>query len=515
MSPKTSPCPDTDNTLSSPVAPEAETPTPSGGCAARAPEHSAPYSTAGSNPSQGREAKRLTQFEDLPIEIHDQILDHLFGVRGLSSGVKMSGRRTAQGWSKAMRYQRREHIWCLALVSRTWRVLVQRRIYRHLKIKGTDDSLRDFSSWLGSRPRLAHYIRHIEVWMPVWSRESDVLTDGPYVSVAVFDSVATVQTSTTDQERASSFAFHVATLGSIFRTIQTSVPAAQILTLEGGHCKNSPMVRYFADSPGGETSGKALPVLSKIEVLVMGGAWNIVRSQHDFDLLTRALPGIQELHCAYTNPTLNTYSALTQMLPNLPRGLGIVDETEPPHLCPVLGGLMPQLESFTYTGKVCAGLFREAMRPTRPSKLKHLALTVKSCCRPAIPFNAFRLPSVMGVMTRTFIEAFTALVTEAVGALAIHKSLDHVRIHMVDIDSPFPMIEPYFDFMGGECIGLWSEEILEKLHSARPGATFASLERGIRTLHRPGRKVKIQCPTTRPLSIKAEVYEEIVDRPQV
>lgn len=131
MSPKTSPCPDTDNTLSSSsVAPEAADP-PSGDCAARAPQHDAPSSTAGSNPSQGQEAKRLTQFEDLPIEIHGQILDHLFGVRGLASGVKITGRRTAQRWSKAMRYQRREHIWCLALVSRTWRVLVQQRIYRH------------------------------------------------------------------------------------------------------------------------------------------------------------------------------------------------------------------------------------------------------------------------------------------------------------------------------------------------------------------------------------------------
>lgn len=367
--------------------------------------------------------------------------------------------------------------------------------------------------------------------MPVRTgRDSDALADGPYVSVAVFDSVATVQTTTADQERAS-FSFHVATLDSIFRTIQTSVPAAQILTLEGGHCKNSPMVRYFADSPSGYSSGKGLPVLSNIQALVMGGAWNIVRSQQDFNLLTRALPGIQEWHCAYTNPTLNTYCALTQILPSLSSRIvhlslnmegffnadlalrGIVDESEPPHLCPVLGGLMPQLESFTYTGKVCAGLFREAMKPTRPSRLKHLALIVKSCCRPATPFNTFRLPSVMGVMSRTFIEAFTALVTDAVGALAMHQSLDHVRIHMVDIDSPFPMIEPYFDFMKGRCIGLWSDEILEKLHSARPGASFVSLERGIRMLHRPGRKVEIQCPATRPLSIKAEVYEEIVDRP--
>ena len=68
-------------------------------------------------------------FEDLPVEIHEAILDHLLGERTSSStgGLRM------RSWAKALRHPRRKDLANLALVSQLWRPLVQERIYRHSK----------------------------------------------------------------------------------------------------------------------------------------------------------------------------------------------------------------------------------------------------------------------------------------------------------------------------------------------------------------------------------------------
>lgn len=78
--------------------------------------------------SQGRPELRL---EDLPYEIHEAILDHLFGVRASALSSATSANSGARTWNKALRHPRRKALSNLALVSPVWRPLIQERIYRH------------------------------------------------------------------------------------------------------------------------------------------------------------------------------------------------------------------------------------------------------------------------------------------------------------------------------------------------------------------------------------------------
>lgn len=70
------------------------------------------------------------QFEHLPIEIHEAILDHLFGERASASGNNGPG-PSSRSWVKALRHPRRKALSDLSLISPLWRTLVQERIFRH------------------------------------------------------------------------------------------------------------------------------------------------------------------------------------------------------------------------------------------------------------------------------------------------------------------------------------------------------------------------------------------------
>jgi hypothetical protein len=82
--------------------------------------------------SQG---KPELHFVDLPAEIHEAIADHIFGKR-VPTGP---GRDASQTWNKDLRHPRRKALSALSLICRTWRVIVQRRIYRHSKFHLTRD----------------------------------------------------------------------------------------------------------------------------------------------------------------------------------------------------------------------------------------------------------------------------------------------------------------------------------------------------------------------------------------
>lgn len=73
-----------------------------------------------------------TRLNDLPIEIHNTILDYLAGSMGSLSSS--SSRCTRRDWSKSCRHPRRKQLSDLALVSRTWRQLLQERLYRHSEL---------------------------------------------------------------------------------------------------------------------------------------------------------------------------------------------------------------------------------------------------------------------------------------------------------------------------------------------------------------------------------------------
>ena len=67
-------------------------------------------------------------FYDLPMEIHETIVDHLVGPL---ESVGILSDPSTRNWSKAMRHPRRKQMSDLALVSRAWKSLIQKRVYRH------------------------------------------------------------------------------------------------------------------------------------------------------------------------------------------------------------------------------------------------------------------------------------------------------------------------------------------------------------------------------------------------
>lgn len=73
------------------------------------------------------------RFHDLPAEVHEAILDHLFGERvsALTMGAPW---KSARNWNRCLRHPRRKVLSDLALISPVWRVLVQDRIYRHSQL---------------------------------------------------------------------------------------------------------------------------------------------------------------------------------------------------------------------------------------------------------------------------------------------------------------------------------------------------------------------------------------------
>lgn len=76
----------------------------------------------------GKHGKTL---EDLPLEIQGLILDYLFGEIHSVASTSTSLKSAVIRLSSAMRHPRRKALTDVALVSPTWRELVQERIYRH------------------------------------------------------------------------------------------------------------------------------------------------------------------------------------------------------------------------------------------------------------------------------------------------------------------------------------------------------------------------------------------------
>ena len=74
---------------------------------------------------------RRTQLQDLPEEIQQGVLDMLMGSLSSTSSSITSQTQGMRNWSTAMRHPRGRHHSDLALVSRTWRRMIQERLYRH------------------------------------------------------------------------------------------------------------------------------------------------------------------------------------------------------------------------------------------------------------------------------------------------------------------------------------------------------------------------------------------------
>ncbi|PWY78048.1 hypothetical protein BO94DRAFT_472422 [Aspergillus sclerotioniger CBS 115572] len=495
-----------------------------------------------------RSCRSELHFEDLPIEIHEAILDYLFGERA-SAFTSCAPGKSVRSWNKSLRHPRRKALSNLALITPVWRALVQDRIYRHIKIKGTTDELAESARWFRAHPHLAPYVRHVELWIPVWGKRA--VKNSSHLPPARrfndedadFDPVApqaTIAWDDSDTNHSTDYRYHYAshnaTLEEMFSHVKSNFPEARILTLEGGHCKRPPMVRQFRQDPSGQTGRLRLPTLPDIQTFVMRGAWNIMREYRHWWNMSQALPGVREWHCAYAKPKIEGYQTVADILLRISPPLvhvnislegfynkdntqsgWIHDGISPPHLCRLLGEAAPRLESLAFTGKVCACLFhstRAFMSTwTAKSKLKSLDLVVKTCCRekrtnPGLGF----LDDFSGITNLNFIRSFEKLVLGAVHSLQVHSALSYMRIRFIDLDSACPPLNPYFQLVDNECTGLWSERILETLHEARPQAHYVELSDGIYPQYGHNRQiVGAVYPRTRPLSIHASTYKVIAD----
>lgn len=77
--------------------------------------------------SRQTEGSSKLTFSRLPTEVHELILDHLFGIRASTA----NGALTCRGWSTALRHSRRRQLSDVALVNRSYRELVQTRLFKH------------------------------------------------------------------------------------------------------------------------------------------------------------------------------------------------------------------------------------------------------------------------------------------------------------------------------------------------------------------------------------------------
>jgi hypothetical protein len=391
------------------------------------------------------DAYNTPTLSSLPIEIHECILDHVFGLRApASTRVSSAGSKVFRGWGSALRHCRRREVSELALVSQQWRDLVQERLYRHIKIKGTRDSVDQSTDWFHEHPNLCAYVKHIEIWFPVFQHRK---------------AIERILRIPSDRDLLRFIAGHEdpgnsipypspnnnCTLEETFRFVQLTFSNACILTLEGGDRKKPPMVKQFLT----ETADQSLPLLETITTLVCKGQWNLLRSNDDFQTVIAALPNVAEWHGSYAKPKSKSYLSMAEILPKLPSNLTHLNlclesdfRREPvspaffrkvtlkTHFCAEMAKAMPALEHFAYTGRICHSFFDVASRlsNSRSTRLRSVDLTVKNVCRPLFQWN-----DGSGITDMAFIMAFEGLCMSAVRSLKTLAALEFLRIRFIDL----------------------------------------------------------------------------------
>lgn len=383
-----------------------------------------------------------TNLNDLPAEIHECILDHLFGYRVSASSKSSLGMPSVtRSWGTALRHSRRRELSSLALVSSVWRVLIQERLYRHIKIKATVQSLNETIPYFTEHPHLRNYVKHLELWFAVFQpkQTARTLTSNPSLPAVTLDGLVNASYVLPNDNCSLEEAFYF--VGSTF-------PEICVLTLEGGERKKAPKVRHYITE--GDREGP-LPSVPPVRTLVCKGQWNLIRSDDDFLAIVGALPNLQEWHGNYSKAKSKAYLSMAAILPRLPTNLtslslnleGVEYRREvsfPPyflkvhntiHFCTRLAEAAPGLEHLAYTGRVCRGFFEILSKLVNPrsTRLKTIDLTVKNCCRHVVHWNE----SGSGITDMNFIHAFEALVLAGIKALAKLKAVEYLRIRYVDL----------------------------------------------------------------------------------
>jgi hypothetical protein len=240
------------------------------------------------------------------------------------------------------------------------------------------------------------------------------------------------------------------------------------------------------------------------------------------------LPSVEEWHCGYAKPRVEAELTINDILSQPPirwrsvnvcldgmyskdtttlgSSSGLVNARQI-HLCERLGNMLPQLESLSYTGKICEGFWKSALAQLAQTKaecrLQSLEIVVKSCCRQRVTTLDTvtgeelqeELGGVMadgaGISNLVFIKAFERLVLSTVDALKWATNLNYIRIRYIDLDSECTHLNPYWILDGRQCWGIWSEEIVERLQQCRPETHYVELGDGIEM----GGKITPEPPT--------------------
>jgi hypothetical protein len=375
---------------------------------------------------------------DLPAEIHECVLDHLFGFR-----VSTTSKSSIVRWGTALRHSRRKELSELALVSPVWRGLIQERLYRHIKIKATAESMHDFLDWFVMHEHLRPHVKHIELWFPVFE---------PKYSLQTLASLNTLPTVTVDGLTQTSYTLPAdnCSLEDAFEVIGMMLPEVCVLTLEGGERKKAPKVRLTSQYSATRLSRNWMPKLLSVRTLVTRGQWNLIRSDKDFEVITSSLPNLEEWHGYYSKPKSKSYLTMATILPKLPASLSTLELciegdyrrelSFPPyfrkvlnklHFCKMLADAAPAVEHLSYTGRVCRVFFDLLALNTDPrtTRLKSIDLTVKNCCRHMTHWHE----SGSGITDMNFIRAFESLVISGIRSLTSLKALEYLRIRFVDL----------------------------------------------------------------------------------
>lgn len=408
---------------------------------------------ASSNPplspaaDDSRDQRRpVTYFDSTPIEVHEAILDQLFGVcTPVSRGSGLWSPNAARGLGTALRSSRRREMTQLALVNPTWRILVQQRLYRHIKLKGTICSINQAIAHFADREHLAEYVKHIEIWFPVFQPRHGPLarSNTSMLPTLRIEGLSTA-TYTLPGDNC--------TLEDVFRFVSQVLPHAKILTLEGGERRKAPKVVHFHNNRYGLDGGPTLPIVHSITTLITKGQWNLMRDHSDFVSILGALPNIEEWQGAYSKPKSKSYITVSQFMPYIPANIKHLSlclendyrreavvpafyakAAQQTHICAVLGKIMPRLEQFSYTGRVCHHFFevasQSAIAPS--SRLRSIDVTLKNCCRQSNIFH----DSGSGIQDMGFIEAFEKLVISGIRSLGQFQRVEYLRIRFVDLGS--------------------------------------------------------------------------------
>lgn len=402
----------------------------------------------GSQPLQSPGASTVgMSLNELPAEIHECILDHLFGFR-----VSAASKSSVARWGTALRHPRRKELSELSLVSRAWRILIQERLYRHIKLRASVESLRDASDYFSAHPHLRSYVKHIEIWFPVFQPR--------YGSVAL--STDTLPTVTRDGLTTASYVLPMdnCSLEEAFRFVAESLPEVCVMTLEGGERKKAPKVRHWTRNSR-QQEPRVMPKVHSVRTLICKGQWNLIRGEEDFTTITSALPNLQEWHGSYHKPKSKSYLTMANILTQPLRltSLDLCIEGDyrrelsvPPfflkvsnrlHFCSrlAMGAASPSLEHLSYTGRVCRQFFVDLInriKDPRQTRLRSVDITVKNCCRNFAQWNE----SGSGIMDGTFIYAFEDLIIAGIRALGKLKSIEYLRIRYVDLGMrpPSPLV---------------------------------------------------------------------------